>query len=161
MASAAKVQVFIDWHHKRCVEALQKIAMLADTGSDLHKERFNPNGEGDGIANGWRVAEAMRELANDAIGVCGDCGGSGAVQIGDGSYSDCPCEIHSIRQRCEANETTFDNNDMSVVLTYAASMSANVRELQIYKDAIASMALQFVHPKMTALDLAKTQLGIK
>lgn len=68
MASAATVQVNIDAHYKQCVLALQRIAQLADTGSRAHKERFNPNGEGDGIANGWRVAEAMREIANDVVG---------------------------------------------------------------------------------------------
>ena len=55
-------------HHKRCVAALQQIAQLADTGSELHKHRFQPNGEGDGVANGWRVAEAMRQIAVDVIG---------------------------------------------------------------------------------------------
>jgi hypothetical protein len=50
------------------VKALQQIAQLADTGSKAHKERFCPNGEGDGIANGWRVAEAMREVANNVVG---------------------------------------------------------------------------------------------
>ena len=68
MASSATIQVSIDDHHKQCVRALQAIALLADTGSPEHKERFCPNGEGDGIANGWRVAEAMREIANDTIG---------------------------------------------------------------------------------------------
>jgi hypothetical protein len=68
MADVKAVQVFIDNHHKKCVAALQQIAQLADTGSELHKQRFQPNGEGDGIANGWRVAEAMREIANDVVG---------------------------------------------------------------------------------------------
>jgi hypothetical protein len=52
----------------RMRRALQLIAQLADTKSRAHKERFCPNGEGDGIANGWRVAEAMREIANDVVG---------------------------------------------------------------------------------------------
>ena len=68
MASAASIQVNIDEHYKQCVIALQQIAQLADTGSRAHKERFQRNGEGDGIANGWRVAEAMREIANDVVG---------------------------------------------------------------------------------------------
>jgi hypothetical protein len=54
--------------HRQCVQALQQIAQLADTGSKAHKERFCPNGEGDGIANGWRVAEAMREVASSVVG---------------------------------------------------------------------------------------------
>ena len=46
--------------------ALQQIALLADTGSDLHKQTF---GELDGThPPGWRVAEKMREIANDVLG---------------------------------------------------------------------------------------------
>ena len=63
-----KIHAYIESHHKRCVEALQQIALLADTGSDEHQAKFCPNGIGDGIANGWRVAEAMREVAVDTIG---------------------------------------------------------------------------------------------
>jgi hypothetical protein len=48
MADVKAVQVFIDNHHKKCVAALQQIAQLADTGSELHRQRFQPNGEGDG-----------------------------------------------------------------------------------------------------------------
>ena len=68
MANAQSIQIIIDEHYKQCVMALQQIAQLADTGSQLHKERFQANGEGDEIPNGWRVAEAMREIANDVIG---------------------------------------------------------------------------------------------
>jgi hypothetical protein len=67
MADAQSIQVVIDSHYMQCVKALRQIAQLADTSSQLHKERFQPNGEGDGIPTGWRVAEAMREIANDAI----------------------------------------------------------------------------------------------
>lgn len=68
MASAAVIPVNINNHYKQCVLALQQIAQLADTGSKSHKDRFQPNGEGDGIANGWRVAEAMRDISNDVVG---------------------------------------------------------------------------------------------
>ena len=61
------VQGFVDWHHRKCVQALQTIAMLADTGSKEHKERFDPDGP-NGIPAGWQVAEAMREIANDVVG---------------------------------------------------------------------------------------------
>jgi hypothetical protein len=67
MADAAQVQVFIDAKLKQCVRALQTIAMLAETGSKEHKERFDPDGA-NGIPTGWRVAEAMREIANDTVG---------------------------------------------------------------------------------------------
>ena len=49
----------------KCVAALQKIAMLADTGSEVYKQRFDGTVLAD---NGWAVAEAMREVANDCIG---------------------------------------------------------------------------------------------
>jgi hypothetical protein len=67
MANAASVQVFIDGHHKQCVRALQTIALLADTSSNEYKDRFDPDGP-NGIPAGWRVAEAMREIANDTVG---------------------------------------------------------------------------------------------
>lgn len=62
------IQAFIEGHHKQCVRALQMIALLADTGSKEHRERFCPNGQGDLLTNGWRVAEAMRETANNVVG---------------------------------------------------------------------------------------------
>lgn len=62
------IQAFIEGHHKRCVEALQRIALLSDTGSDEHQAKFCPNGIGDGIPAGWRVVEAMREAAVDDVG---------------------------------------------------------------------------------------------
>ncbi len=68
MASSASIQVNIDEHYKQCVTALQQIAQLADTGSKAHKERFCLTFGSDGKANGWRVAEAMREIANDVVG---------------------------------------------------------------------------------------------
>jgi hypothetical protein len=36
-----------------------------------------------------------------------------------------------------------------------------VEELEIYKQAMDSMAAQFIHPKTTGLEMAKQQLGIK
>lgn len=157
MASAKDIPVYIDWHHKRCADGLRKIALLGDTMSEEHFKAFN-TGPGQPIANGWRVAEKMREIANDAIGICDDCGGSKAVKVGDGEYVDCPCEIQGIKQRCEANELTFDNNDMSQVLSFAHSLVAKVAEMQVYKDACDSMARQLLHPKMTGLELAQLQL---
>lgn len=34
-----------------------------------------------------------------------------------------------------------------------------IKELMIYKRAMESMAKQMIHPKMTALEMAKMQLG--
>jgi hypothetical protein len=107
MADSAQVQVFIEDHYKQCVKALQLIALLADTGSKAHKERFDPDGP-NGNPTGWRVAEAMREIANDVVG---------ALDLEE--------------------------------------------DLTIYKRAMESMAAQFVHPKMTALEMARQQLGIE
>lgn len=67
MADVKAIQVNIDEHYKQCVMALQQIVQLADTGSRTHKERFYSNGD-DGIATGWRVAETMREIANNVVG---------------------------------------------------------------------------------------------
>lgn len=53
-------------HHAKCIEALQLIALLSDTGTRQYKERF------DGTCvenNGWRVADTMREIANDVVGM--------------------------------------------------------------------------------------------
>ncbi len=107
MASAAKVQVFIDEKLKRCVAALQKIAMLADTGSDVYKEFAAPYLRMGDKPSGWRIAEEMRQVANDVV-------------------ESLPLE----------------------------------EDLTIYKRAMESMATQFIHPKTTALELAKSQLGI-
>ena len=160
MASSAKVQVYLDWHHKRCADALRKIAVLGDTMSPEHHAAFD-TGPGQPIANGWRVAEKMREIANDAIGICDDhcfCGGSGAVKVGQDEYSECPCLIQDIKRRCEGNEVLFHNDDMSEVLSFAESLMKECRELQIYKQAMDSMARQMLHPKMTGLEMAQMQL---
>ena len=65
MDDISSVLVFIDAHHKQCVNALQAIALLSDTGSKEYKERFEGTVTGD---NGWRVAETMREIALSAMG---------------------------------------------------------------------------------------------
>ena len=48
-------------------KALQQIAALGDIMSEAHHKAFN-TGPGQPIANGWRVAERMREIAIDVIG---------------------------------------------------------------------------------------------
>lgn len=65
--------------------ALQRIALLGDTLSTVHHAAFD-TGPGQPLANGWRVAEKMREVANDVIGndpICDSCGGEGQVQLTD------------------------------------------------------------------------------
>ncbi len=108
MASSAEVQVYVDGKLKQCIAALQKIALIADTGTQEHKEALKAYYDMGDTPTGWRVAEAMREVANDTIGSL-------------------PLE----------------------------------EDLTIYKRAMESMAAQFIHPKTTAMELAKTQLGMK
>ena len=108
VASSGEVQVFIDEKLKQCVAALQKIAMLADTGSDAYKEFAEPYLRMGDKPSGWRIAEEMRQVANDVVGSL-------------------PLE----------------------------------EDLTIYKRAMESMASQFIHPKTTAMEMAKAQLGIR
>ena len=69
MADIGEVQVYVDSHHKQCVEALKRIALLADTGSEEHKKEFSHYYRMGDTPSGWRVAESMRQAANDAIGI--------------------------------------------------------------------------------------------
>lgn len=191
MANAASIQVNIDEHYKRCVMALQQIAQLADTGSRAHKERFQPNNEGDGIANGWRVAEAMREIANDVVGSVSlpkslfcemdrvrvkagrDAGHYGTItHVGgdDGTYYGVKLDCHDKELGYSEYELEQANPDEPAWVTRFAKGKADcspfvakeiadqVREMLVYKRAIESMARQFVHPKMTAREMAETQL---
>lgn len=68
MADIGEVQAYVDSHHKQCVEALKRIALLADVKSVEHQERFSGWYSIGVTPGGWRVAELMREIANDAIG---------------------------------------------------------------------------------------------
>jgi hypothetical protein len=189
--NANSIQVNIDEHYKQCVMALQQIAQLADTGSKAHKERFQPNGEGDGIANGWRVAEAMREIANDVVGSVSlpkslfcegdrvrvkhgrDAGHYGTItHVGgdDGTYYGVKLDCHDREvgyseyelEQANLNEpawvTRFAKGKADCSPFVAKEIAGQVREMLIYKRAMESMAKQFVHPKMTAREMAETQL---
>lgn len=191
MADMKAIQVNIDDHYKQCVMALQQIALLADTGSRSHKERFCPNGEGDGIANGWRVAEAMREIANDAVGsvalprslfcemdrvrvkVGRDAGHYGTITHAggdDGTYYGVKLDCHDKEigfreyelEQANPNEpawvTRFAKGKSDCSPFVAKEIADQVREMLIYKRAMESMARQFVHPKMTAREMAELQL---
>lgn len=68
MADSSEVQVWIDGKAVQCVAALQKIAMLADTESQVHIDTFRAYYEMGDTPTGWRIAEKMREIANDTIG---------------------------------------------------------------------------------------------
>lgn len=191
MADVKAIQVNIDEHYKRCVMALQQIAQLADTGSRAHKERFQPNGEGDGIANGWRVAEAMREIANDVVGSVSlpkslfcemdrvrvkfgrDAGHYGTItHVGgdDGTYYGVKLDCHDKEVGYSEYELEQANPDEPAWVTRFAKGKADcspfvakeiadqVREMLVYKRAMESMAKQFIHPKMTAREMAEMQL---
>lgn len=191
MANVKAVQVNIDEHYKQCVIALQQIAQLADTGSKAHKELFCPNGEGDGIANGWRVAEKMREIANDAVGSVNlprnlfcemdrvrvkagrDAGHYGTItHVGgdDGTYYGVKLDCHDKEvgyseyelEQADANEpawvTRFAKGNAATSPFTAKEIADQVRKLLIYQRAMESMARQFIHPKMTAYEMANIQL---
>ena len=151
MASLLQVEVFLDEKLRQCVKALQTIALLGDTGSEEHKLRFNPNGEGDGIASGWRVAEAMREVANDVIG---------NLPITNRKPSKARgfwCEFTAKGQGLDFVEGQRDELPPGEEYVW---IQEGVEEMEIYKRAMESMAAQFIHPRMTALQMAKMQLGI-
>lgn len=80
----------------RLGDALQKIALLGDTGSEAHWKEFN-TGLGQPIVNGWRVAERMREIALGAVGLgeCETCQDEGQVQLTDdgGNRMWWPCPV--------------------------------------------------------------------
>jgi len=53
----------------RMRSALQRIALLADCGSEQHKREYALHYSLNSVAvSGWKVAEDMREIANDVIG---------------------------------------------------------------------------------------------
>jgi hypothetical protein len=139
MADAACIQIFIDDHHKQCVRALQEIALLADPGTQQYKERFEDTCVGD---NGWRVADTMREIANDVVG---------NISL--------PIRDRPIDEPAWVSRLAKGNAAMSDFV--ARSIAEDVRELLIYKRAMDSMAAQIIHPKMTGLEMAKMQLGEK
>lgn len=194
MANAGQIQTNIDVHYRQCVIALQQIEQLADTGSNLHRSRFFSGEDGDGIANGWRVAEAMREIANDAVGgielprslfckgdrvrvkVGNDAGRYGTIIYvpgDDGSYYGVildhsekefeysECELENDKRDEPAWVSRFANGNANCSPFCVQEIATEVRKLLIYKAAMESMAEQFIHPKITAMDLAKSQLGLK
>jgi len=61
------IEVFISEHHQRCVKALQQIAQLADTHSDAYKEFSAPYLRMGDKPSGWRIVEAMREVAVEIL----------------------------------------------------------------------------------------------
>ncbi len=53
----------------RLRKSLQRIALLADTGSDQHKQEYAAHYAMKGhVPHGWIIAEDMRQIANDAVG---------------------------------------------------------------------------------------------
>lgn len=58
----------ISEHHAKCIEALQRIALLGDAGSNEHQSEYAGCYSKGIQPAGWRVAEHMREVANDVVG---------------------------------------------------------------------------------------------
>lgn len=53
----------------RLRQALQRVALLADTGSEQHKQEYALHYALKGhVPHGWMVAEDMRQIANGVIG---------------------------------------------------------------------------------------------
>jgi hypothetical protein len=44
------------------------------------------------------------------------------------------------------------------IATKVEELCAEIRDLQVYRDAMQSMASQMIHPKMTAREMAEMQL---
>ena len=50
-------------------------------------------------------------------------------------------------------------DECGILATKVLWQDAEIKRLQLYERAMQSMAKQFVHPKMTAEELARQQLG--
>ena len=166
-------------HHEQCVKALQRIALLADTGSDAHKEEFTSYYADYDKPTGWRVAERMREIANDAIGNAPLAYSSTPYDRAVQEKLDLDLKIQRLRnfvtrnnmfEELPADERGRLSNQLACMCSYSSILTdrinsfdcgqevPNVEDLTIYKRAMESMAAQFIHPKMTALELAEMQL---
>ena len=56
----------ISEHHAKCIEALQRIALLGDTNSNEYKRHAAPMLPG--RPPGWQIASEMRNVANAVVG---------------------------------------------------------------------------------------------
>jgi hypothetical protein len=162
---------------------LQRIALLADCGCEQHKQEYALHYALNQVApSGWRVAEDMRQLANDAVG---------NLPLEDTStpydrvvrekreldekiqrliefitrsskFAELPTEerrrlINQHGYMCSYSDTLADR-----IQSFDCGQEVpEIEDLRIYKRAMDSMAAQMIHPKMTGLEMAKMQLGAK
>jgi hypothetical protein len=158
---------------------LQRVAMMADTGSKPHKQEFQSYYSNFDTPSGWRVAERMREVANDVVG---------NLPVEDTStpydrvvrekreldekiqrliefitrsikFAELPTEerrrlINQHGYMCSYSDTLADR-----IQSFDCGQEVpEIEDLRIYKRAMDSMAAQFIHPKMTAREMAEMQL---
>ena len=92
----------MDLHYTKCVKALKRIILIADTGTDEHREALKLYYDMGDTPTGWRVAEAMRAVAQEVLcsndgatqepvmpQKCAKCSGGGMVQRWTGEYVEC------------------------------------------------------------------------
>lgn len=93
----------------RLREALQRIALLADTESDEYKAFAQPYLRMGDKPSGWRIAEEMRRIANDAVGSEPLATDSEMPERVEGDEPECPW-CHTIHEMPKWVETyhTFD-----------------------------------------------------
>lgn len=80
----------------KMMRALQRIAAMADTESQVHREFAEPYLRMGDRPSGWRIVEAMREIAIDCIG-SEPLGESGGEQVN--------AELRELRQQLAAANT--------------------------------------------------------
>ena len=69
------------------------------------------------------------------------------------------CGSQDTRKTDPAWLTRLERGDGNMSEFCAREIAAQVHELMIYRRAMESMAAQFVHPKITAMEMALQQLG--
>lgn len=81
----------------------------------------------------------------------------------DDDYKYTITDLLNLRDRiCSEDDCKIEPDSGTVLVRQIANriqeLYAEIRDLQIYKDAMESMASQMVHPKMTAKRMAEMQL---
>ncbi len=154
MASASKVQVWIDRDYERGVRSLAKLLKTV-------APHVEPIDSLEGMVS--QIDNYIAGLRND----CGNCGDSGAVRVGDDEYQACPCANDKPRGFwCLFNEKgqcldLIEGEPSERTKTGYVWIQEVDENADIYRQACESMAKQFVCPKVTGLQLAKMQLGEK
>lgn len=165
----------------RLRQTLQRIALLADCGSDQHKKEYAAHYALNSVApSGWRVAEDMRQLANDVVGNLPLEDNSTAYErvvrekleldskiqrlmefiTRSSKFAELPTDerrrlINQHGYMCSYSDTLADR-----IESFDCGQEVpEVEDLRIYKRAFDSMAAQMIHPKMTGREMAEMQLS--